>query len=140
MKLTLLTGTLTKAYESDAGFDIHASESLTLFPGIPEICPTNLTVTLPPNSVAFIKPRSGLAFNNNIDTMAGVIDEKYSGEIKVLLINHGNEAFHIDKNQRIAQLVVLPVLHPIIECAPGATYNEPKEEQRSTNGFGSSGD
>jgi dUTP pyrophosphatase len=58
--------------------------------------------------VGIIKPRSGLAFNYGIDVLAGVIDADYKDEIKVILINHGDDPYHIKAGDRIAQLVVLP--------------------------------
>jgi len=146
MNLTINTGTLTKAHSTDAGFDIHASESAEIPPNTPTPVSTNLTITLPLNSVAFIKPRSGLAFKNGINTLAGVIDQDYSGEVKILLINHSSTTFNISKGDRIAQLVILPLPTISVTTLSTATYNNPDNDNdnnntttRGTNGFGSTG-
>lgn len=140
MLLTINSGTLTKSHNTDAGFDIHASKSHILYPNAPEPISTNLIITLPHDTVAFIKPRSGLSFKWSINTMAGVIDQDYSGEIKVLLINHASEPYKINKGDRIAQLVILPVCHPKIKTLNDAIYNAPLDSIRDTKGFGSTGD
>jgi len=138
--MILQTGTLTLAHLTDAGFDIHASAEVILLPSVPTPIPTNLRVTLPPNSVGLVKPRSGLAFKFGIDTLAGVIDESYEGEIKVLLVNHGENPYKVLNGNKIAQLVVIPVLHPEVETKPGAIFHSPLEDKtRGTNGFGHTG-
>jgi len=75
-----------------------------------------------------------MAFKNGIDTMAGVIDQDYSGEVKVLLINHSSEPYKISAGDRIAQLLIIPIINPEVK----GNYNKPKNS-RTDNGFGSSG-
>ena len=138
MELTINTGELTKSHSSDAGYDIHASADVTLPPRTPTSIPTNLKITLPPSTMAQVLPRSGLAFKNCIDTLAGVIDQSYTGEIKVLLINHSSTTFNISKGDRIAQLVIHTIPSLRISTNKKATYNPPSHTNpRGENGFGS---
>jgi len=89
-----------------AGADLHAAEDLTLAPGERRLVPTGLRVAIPPGHAGLVWPRSGIAVRDGIDTMAGVIDSDYRGEVQVLLINHGREPFRIRRGDRIAQLLV----------------------------------
>lgn len=140
MTLKINSGTLSKTHSPDCGWDIHSDQDKMLLPNIPTEISTNLRIDLPKDTVGFIKPRSGLAFRYSINTMAGVIDEGYENEIKVLLINHGIEPYKVNKGDRIAQLAILPVVRPEVMVKEGATYNSPKDlKERKKNGFGSSG-
>ena len=140
MILTINSGTLSKAHESDAGYDIYASTSCIISPGRSEHISTNLKIILPPSTVAFVKPRSGLSFKFNIETGAGVIDQGYTGEIKVHLYNHGSEPYKVNVNDKIAQLVIIPIVNPTVLALNQAIYNKPSPStQRKTNGFNSSG-
>ena len=140
MNLKIHSGELTKAHETDAGFDIHASEDTTIFPSDKASVPTNLTLTLPLCSVGIVKPRSGNSFGKHIETGAGVIDEDYSGELRVKLYNFGDNPFHIKKGDRIAQLCIFyrPTIR--VTTSNNAIYNAPKDSKlRGDNGFGSTG-
>jgi len=118
----------------DAGFDLYSAEDVTLLPGRREVVPTGIAVAIPSGWVGLIKDRSGLAAKNGIHCLAGVIDENYRGEVKVVLYNTGTEPVTLPAGSRIAQLVVVPYY-------PGV----PKEVQelppsnRGEEGFGSSG-
>lgn len=92
----------------DAWYDLaaHLSESITLQPWQRHAIPTNLFITIPQWYYGRVAPRSGLAFKYGIDVLAGVIDSAYTWEIKVILINFGQEAFTINHGERIAQLVI----------------------------------
>lgn len=138
LTLTIHSGELTKAHNTDAGFDIHSSEDTVVYPESSSAISTNLTLTMPPNTIGLVKPRSGTSFANNIETGAGVIDETYSGEIKVKLYNHGDTPFRIKKGQRIAQLVMFyrPSININLQ-GKDAIFNEPKRKPRGDNGFGS---
>jgi dUTP pyrophosphatase len=81
-----------------------------------------------------IAPRSGLAVKHGVQTGAGVIDPDYTGELKVILFNHGSEKFEIKKGDRIAQLILEKCETPLID-----EVEEIKDTQRGTRGFGSSG-
>lgn len=104
------------AYKSDsaAGMDLHAAveERLTVAPGQRVLVPTGIRIALPPGTEAQVRPRSGLAAKHGIGLVnaPGTVDADYRGEIRVLLINHGDSDFAIERGDRIAQLVVAPVL------------------------------
>lgn len=123
-----------RATPASAGLDLHAAESVTIDPGCRVMVPTGLAVAIPYGHAGFIWPRSGLAVKHGIDTLAGVIDADYRGEIKVALINHGQADIEIEVGDRIAQLLIQPVatLDPIETKVLSETV-------RGQGGFGSSG-
>lgn len=128
-------GTLPR-YGSDAaaGADLHASEALTIPPGERAAVPTAIHVELPPGHVGLVWPRSGLALRHGIDTLAGVIDSDYRGEVRVVLVNHGREPFHIEPGDRVAQLLVQRVERAVFVADDGLTATA-----RGAGGFGSTG-
>ena len=83
--------------------------------------------------MGLVKPRSGLAFNSGIDSMAGVIDSDYRGEVKVLLTTH-KQNIRISQGDRIAQLLIMPILM----CTP-IQVDELDATERGSSGFGSTG-
>src|ERR687898_838106 len=95
---------------------------------------TGVVLALPPGHVGLVWPRSGLALRHGIDTLAGVIDSDYRGEVRVVLVNHGREPVRIEPGDRIAQLVVQKV-----ERAAFVTASELAGTIRGERGFGSSG-
>lgn len=124
--------------ELAAGFDLYAavSEPLTIAPGHRVLVPTGFAMALPPQLEAQIRPRSGLAFKQGITCLntPGTIDADYRGEVKVLLINHGQHAFTIERNERIAQMVIQEV--------PRVTFvevDELSDTARGEGGFGHTG-
>jgi dUTP pyrophosphatase len=130
------------AYETDgaAGLDLRAAlpegETLSLRPGARTRVPTGFCIAVPRGYEAQARPRSGLAFKAGITCLnsPGTIDSDYRGEVQVILINHGEEDFHIRRGDRIAQLVIAPVAH--------ATFEEVSnldETSRGAGGFGSTG-
>jgi dUTP pyrophosphatase len=121
-----------------AGVDLLAAidGSMVLAPTQRALVPTGLTVALPEGYEAQVRPRSGLALKNGITTLnaPGTIDADYRGEIGVILINHGDVPFTIERGMRIAQLVIAPVT--VI------SWHETSDLPRSTRGaggFGSTG-
>ncbi|KAB2850065.1 MAG: dUTP diphosphatase, partial [Hyphomicrobiaceae bacterium] len=126
--------------EGAAGLDLLAAVPLTgpmrLLPSARLQIPTGLTIELPPGIEAQIRPRSGLALNHGVTVLnsPGTIDSDYRGEIKVLLVNLGRETFVVTRGQRIAQLVVQPIVRAeLIEVRTlGGTA-------RGVGGFGSTG-
>ena len=130
------------AYETagSAGMDLRAAleegKELILSPGERALVPTGLIFELPEGYEAQIRPRSGLAFKNGITCLntPGTIDSDYRGEIKVLLINLGQEPFKITRGMRIAQTVISPA--PQIAIVETTTLSE---TIRGTKGFGSTG-
>ncbi|TXC85295.1 dUTP diphosphatase [Luteibaculum oceani] len=124
--------------ESSAGMDLRASldSPITLNPGERALIPTGLYMALPSGYEAQIRPRSGLAFKHGITVLnsPGTIDADYRGEIKVLLINHGEASFEINSGERIAQMVIAQYQQ--------FNWKETQsldETQRGSGGFGHTG-
>jgi dUTP pyrophosphatase len=109
---------------------------VTLKPGERAMIPTGLTIALPAGHEAQVRPRSGLAARHGVTCLntPGTIDADYRGEVKVILINLGQEAFVIRRGERIAQMVIAPVTRA--ELSLVATLDE---TQRGSGGFGSTG-
>lgn len=128
------------SYESAhaAGMDIRAAlkEPLQLKPGMRSLVPTGLHMALPDGYEAQIRPRSGLAYKHGITLLntPGTIDSDYRGELKVLMINLGDETFQIDHGDRIAQMIVAPVSRAEIQDVVTLP-----ESERGEGGFGSTG-
>ena len=123
------------ATEGAAGADLRAAEAVTLPPGGRAAVPTGIAIEIPPGHVGLVWPRSGLAVRHGIDTLAGVIDSDYRGEVKVVLVNHGDQPFAIAPGDRVAQLLVQAVerVHFTAAAAPLAATS------RGAGGFGSTG-
>ena len=128
------------AYETagSAGMDLRAAVDapLTLHPGERALVPTGLVFELPEGYEAQVRPRSGLAFKHGITCLntPGTIDSDYRGEVKVLLVNLGEDAFDIARGMRIAQMVVAPVVQVRVE-----ERSLTSETGRGAGGFGSTG-
>lgn len=128
------------AYESAdaAGADLRAAVTAdhTIAAGAKALIPTGLMIALPLGFEAQVRPRSGLAAKHAVTVLntPGTIDADYRGEIHVILINHGSEAFTVERGMRIAQMVVAPVVQArfsVAETLPPTT--------RGSGGFGSTG-
>jgi len=117
-----------------AGADLRASLDVTLAPGAQAVVATGVHVEIPPGHVGLIWPRSGLAVRHGLDTLAGVIDSDYRGEVRVVLVNHGPEAVTLARGDRIAQLLVQRV-----ERAVFTRVDNLVESDRGPGGFGSTG-
>jgi dUTP pyrophosphatase len=116
-----------------AGADLNAAEEVILPPGQWASVGTGLHVEIPPGHVGLVWPRSGLAVRHGIDTLAGVIDSDYRGELRVVLANHGSEPYRIAPGDRVAQLLVQRVERAaFVRSALEATG-------RGHGGFGSTG-
>ena len=130
------------AYQTNdaAGLDLMAAvaenEPLTLAPGQYALVPTGLAIALPPGYEAQVRPRSGLAAKHGVTVLnsPGTIDADYRGEIKVILINHGQTAFVVKRGERIAQMVIAPMVQAAL--VPVSTLSA---TDRGTGGFGSTG-
>ena len=126
------------ATPDSAGVDLLAAveDAVILAPGERRLIPTGIAIALPPGSEAQVRPRSGLALRHGITLLntPGTIDADYRGEIGVILINLGQEAFAIDRGMRIAQMVVAPVVQVAWD-----EVAELDESQRGAGGFGSTG-
>ncbi|MBX4955200.1 dUTP diphosphatase [Rhizobium lentis] len=130
------------AYESKgaAGLDLRAAvaegEPLTLSPGKRALVPTGFIFEIPEGFEGQVRPRSGLAFKHGITCLnsPGTVDSDYRGEVKVLLVNLGEEPFTIERGMRIAQMVIAPVTQARV-----AEITEASETTRGSGGFGSTG-
>ena len=129
-------GQLLPEYSSlgAAGADLYANEAVTLGPGERHAVATGLRIEIPPGHAGLVWPRSGLAVRHGIDTLAGVIDSDYRGEVRVVLVNHGQQPFTIEPGDRIAQLVLQK-----IERAVFTSASELAGSVRGEGGFGSTG-
>lgn len=123
-----------RASEHAAGADLFAHTGCTLEPGERFAVPTGIHLAIPEGCVGLVWPRSGLALKHGLDTLAGVIDSDYRGEVKVVLVNHGETRFEIRRGDRIAQLLVQkvePAVFERVDTLPGSA--------RGAGGFGSTG-
>ena len=121
-----------------SGLDLTAfmEQKIVIKPGGNALVPTGISIAIPEDTEVQIRPRSGLAAKNNISVLntPGTIDSDYRGEIKVILFNHGNKNFKINNNDRIAQMILTPVIKMDLE-----ETNELPESMRGEGGFGSTG-
>ncbi|MEQ1951474.1 dUTP diphosphatase [Mesorhizobium sp. CN2-181] len=130
------------AYESlgAAGMDLRAAVAedrpILILPGRRSLVPTGLILEIPENFEGQVRPRSGLAFKHGITCLntPGTIDWDYRGEVKVLLVNLGDDDFTVTRGMRIAQLVIAPVTRAALE-----ERNLAGETLRGSGGFGSTG-
>ena len=118
-----------------AGMDLCAMQRLTIEPGDTALVSTGVSAAIPPGYEGQIRPRSGLALKHGVTVLnaPGTIDSDYRGEIKVLLINLGKEAFEVNYDARIAQLVICPVVRAELRVG------ELETTERGEGGFGSTG-
>lgn len=128
------------AYETaqSAGMDLAAAidAPMTLAPGKRAMVPTGLAIALPAGYEAQVRPRSGLAAKNGVTVLntPGTIDADYRGEVKVILVNLGEDSFEIESGMRIAQMVIAPVTQ-----ASFTEVGSLSETERGSGGFGSTG-
>ncbi len=124
------------AHKGDAGLDLFSVEEVLIKPMERKLVSTGIKIELPPNTEAQVRPRSGLALKHGISLLntPGTVDEGYRGEIKVLMINLGQEPFLVEKSMKIAQMVVKPVERVHVE-----EVEELSDTERGEGGFGSTG-
>ena len=134
MKIKLDDGAFvpTRAHATDAGLDLYSPDDYIIQPHGKAKIDTGVHVELPHNTVGLITSRSGL-MNNGLTTR-GTIDEPYRGSIGVVLLNHTDKCYTVHRGDRIAQLVILPILRPELELV-----DKLDDTERGTNGFGSTG-
>ncbi|MCY4072566.1 MAG: dUTP diphosphatase [Chloroflexi bacterium] len=121
----------------DAGYDLHAIEESAVAPLQRVALRTGLHIEIPAGCVGLVKDRSSVA-SAGMHCLAGVIDSSYRGELKVLMVNLDSETALIKAGQKIAQLIVVPVLTEEIELA--ARLEELSPSERGEGGFGSTGE
>lgn len=124
----------TRSHSTDAGLDLYSRESKYIPPYGYEVFNTGVHVELPPNTYGKLESKSGLNVNYNIVSCGGVIDQGYTGPIKVKLYNMGSELFWVEKGMKIVQLLVIPCLYEEVEIGQ---IN--MDTERKDNGFGSTG-
>ena len=138
MKIKLLDdGKLpTKATKGAACFDVYARQDLWISPGYTAMVPLGFGIQLPEDMVALILPRSGMAYKHRVTVVnaPGVIDSDYRGEVKALLMNHGDTSHTIIAGERVAQLMFTTLTSAVFEVV-----SELDETSRGNNGFGSTG-
>ena len=121
-----------------SGMDLMAfvNNSIKIAPNTLELVPTGLSVAIPEDLEIQIRPRSGLAAKSSISVLntPGTIDSDYRGELKIILFNHGNKDFIVNNNDRIAQMVLAPVIKMELE-----EVDQLPETIRGSGGFGSTG-
>jgi len=124
------------AHEGDAGLDLFSVEEVLIKPMERKLIATGIKIQLPPNTEGQVRPRSGLALAHGITLLnsPGTIDGGYRGEIKILMINLGQENFLIKKGMKIAQMVIKPIEQVLIK-----EVVELKDTERGEGGFGSTG-
>ena len=121
-----------------SGMDLMAfiKNPIKIAPGTVELIPTGLSIAIPEDLEIQIRPRSGLAAKSSIGVLntPGTIDSDYRGELKIILFNHGNKDFIVNNNDRIAQMVLTPVIKMELE-----EVDQLPETIRGSGGFGSTG-
>ena len=126
--------------EGSSGADLHADipeqQPITIAPGRWKRIPTGLRLEIPPGYEAQVRPRSGLSFKHGVTILnaPGTIDSDYRGEVQVILLNLGNESFHVERGTRIAQIIFAPVVQADFRLKETLSRSE-----RGQGGFGSTG-
>lgn len=124
----------TQGSPGAAGWDLYADESMIIQPGARAMIATGIAVSLPLDTVGMIWPRSGLALKQGIDVLAGVVDSDYRGPVGVVLQNHGQQPVEISPGDRIAQLVIQPIVPARLMAV-----SQLGDTHRGDRGFGSTG-
>ncbi len=124
------------AHPGDSGMDVYSIEEVSIAPGETRLVHTGLKIAVPGHYEAQLRPKSGLALQHGITLLntPGTVDSGYRGEVCVIVINHGREAYRIQKHAKIAQLVICPVIRANI-----VEVEQLDETARGDGGFGSTG-
>ncbi len=125
-----------RAHPGDAGLDLFAAADVDIPAGEARLVGTGLAIELPPGTEGQVRPRSGLALRHAVTVLnaPGTIDAGYRGEVGVVLVNHGRQAFRVRQGMKVAQLVVAPVVE--VEVVEVQAL---PETSRGGRGFGSTG-
>jgi len=124
------------AHPGDGGVDLYAAEPATLLPGERTMMPTGIAIAIPDGYAGLVVPRSGLAARSGISIVnaPGLVDSGYRGELKVILVNLGQETVELERGDRVAQLVIVAV-----ETQEYVEVDELPDSSRGEGGFGSTG-
>lgn len=136
MKVKLDSGALLpmRAHPTDAGLDLYTPTAVYIESKGSAVIDTGVHIELPPNTVGEIKTKSGLNFNHGLTVPTGTVDVGYTGSIRVKIYNHSNQPYQFNKGDKIAQLVIVPILTPELELV-----DELEDTERGNGGFGSTG-
>ena len=124
----------TRGSGGAVGYDLYSTEEVVVPPTHRALVGTGIAIVLPVGVYGRVAPRSGLAVKHGIQVGAGVIDPDYTGEIKVVLFNHGDKDFEVKKGDRVAQLILERCETPEVE-----EVGTVEETERGAGGFGSTG-
>ena len=124
----------SKTNPTDAGFDLYSTVDADILPGRRKLLPTGVSMAIPSGYYGRIADRSGNAFSLGLHVLAGVIDETFRGEIKVLLVNLSDVPVEIKRGHRIAQIIITAISN-----LPLTQVQELDSTDRGASGFGSSG-
>mmetsp|Transcript_3750 Transcript_3750/g.5738 ORF Transcript_3750/g.5738 Transcript_3750/m.5738 type:complete len:145 (-) Transcript_3750:60-494(-) len=124
----------TRGSANSAGLDLYSAESLVIGPKQRGVVSTGLAVAVESGHYGRVAPRSGLALNHGIDTLAGVVDSDYRGELKVILYNTSEDEFPIRIGSRVAQFIIEKISMPEVQEVQDLNLTG-----RGSNGFGSTG-
>ena len=125
----------TKAHAGDLGYDVYAQAPMVIYPGDVGLVPTGISVQFPEGYGALLRDRSSVATKQYLFVVAGVIDNGYTGEIKIALYNSSEEIVNITAGSKIAQMILIPTVNFDIEEVTETT----SVDGRGSNGFGSTG-
>ncbi len=122
------------AHPGDAGMDLYSAENTVIKPGERKVISTGIKMEIPSGYVGLIWDKSGLASKHGLKTMAGVIDSIYRGEVGVVMINLDDQEYQVEKNTKIAQMLIQKIESVEIEEVENL-----EDSSRGEGGFGSSG-
>jgi dUTP pyrophosphatase len=125
----------TKAHTGDLGYDLYAQQPLAIFPGEVKLVSTGISIEFPEGYGALLRDRSSVATKQYLFVVAGVIDNGYTGEIKIALYNGGGDVAKIQEGTKIAQMILVPTVNFEVEEVTQTT----SVDGRGDNGFGSTG-
>lgn len=125
----------TRSHSGDLGYDIYASETVQIWPGTKEKVASGVAFQFPDGWGGFIKDRSSMASKTTLETVGGVIDNGYTGELFIVFANYGNEVQTIESGQKMAQMVLIPVANFGLEEVEELVSSD----NRGSAGFGSTG-
>lgn len=125
----------TKAHTGDLGYDLYAQQPLAIFPGEVKLVSTGISIEFPEGYGALLRDRSSVATKQYLFVVAGVIDNGYTGEIKIALYNGGGDVAKIQEGTKIAQMILVPTVNFEVEEVTETT----SVDGRGDNGFGSTG-
>jgi len=124
----------TRGSNASVGYDLYSTDQVIIPPTHRALVGTSVAILMPNGVYGRVAPRSGLAVKHGIQVGAGVIDPDYTGEVKVVLFNHGDKVFEVKKGERIAQLILEKCETPRVE-----EIGVIEETNRGAGGFGSTG-